>query len=89
MRLTADARLGPYIIDGPIGAGGMGEVYRARHTTLDRHVAIKVLPASLAIAADARARFEREDAGSRDWRCMPTSRRSEPPSTTSPRGASS
>src|SRR5262249_11103266 len=60
MRLTAGATLGPYIIIGPLGAGGMGEVYRARQAALDRFVAIKVLPAPLAADADARARFERE-----------------------------
>jgi eukaryotic-like serine/threonine-protein kinase len=60
MRLAAGTRLGPYEITSPIGAGGMGEVYRARDTRLDRTVAIKVLPASTASDADCRARFERE-----------------------------
>ena len=60
MRLAPGTALGPYTIVDPIGAGGMGEVYRARHGTLDRLVAIKVLPASLSTDADARARFERE-----------------------------
>ena len=45
MTLLAGARLGPYEITGPLGAGGMGEVYKARDTKLDRDVAIKVLPA--------------------------------------------
>jgi len=53
-------RLGPYRIDAPLGAGGMGEVYRARDTKLDRDVAVKVLPAHLAEAPEALARFERE-----------------------------
>jgi serine/threonine protein kinase len=48
MALTTGTRLGPYEIVAPIGAGGMGEVYRARDTKLDREVAIKVLPAALA-----------------------------------------
>jgi len=48
MALTAGARLGPYEILAPIGAGGMGEVYRGRDTQLDREIAIKVLPAALA-----------------------------------------
>jgi Tol biopolymer transport system component len=60
MSLIRGARLGPYEIDGPIGAGGMGEVYRARDTRLGRDVAIKVLPESVAADAAARARFERE-----------------------------
>jgi eukaryotic-like serine/threonine-protein kinase len=60
MALTAGDRLGPYEVVGPIGAGGMGEVYRARDTRLDRDVAIKVLPASFADDPDRRARFERE-----------------------------
>src|SRR5215471_560230 len=60
MRFPAGAILGPYTIVGPIGAGGMGEVYSARHTALDRLVAIKVLPASVADDPDRRARFERE-----------------------------
>jgi eukaryotic-like serine/threonine-protein kinase len=58
--LTIGARLGPYEIVSPIGAGGMGEVYKARDTRLDRTVAIKVLPADLSSDPDLRARFERE-----------------------------
>jgi serine/threonine protein kinase/tetratricopeptide (TPR) repeat protein len=58
--LTAGSRLGPYEITGPLGAGGMGEVYRARDTRLDRDVAIKVLPESLASDRHALDRFERE-----------------------------
>ncbi len=53
-------RLGPYEILAPIGAGGMGEVYRARDTKLDREVAIKILPAALAQDPERLARFERE-----------------------------
>ena len=60
MSLSADTRLGPYEILGPIGAGGMGEVYRARDTRLGREVAVKVLPERLAASPDAMARFERE-----------------------------
>ena len=52
MRLTADTRLGPYEIVGAIGAGGMGEVYRARDTKLGREVAIKVLPDAFAQDAE-------------------------------------
>ena len=54
------ARLGPYEISGPLGAGGMGEVYRARDTRLDRSVAIKVLPSALSSHPELRARFQRE-----------------------------
>ena len=60
MSLAAGDRLGPYRIEAPLGAGGMGEVYRARDTKLDRDVALKVLPAHLAAAPDVLARFERE-----------------------------
>ena len=60
MPLTAGAHLGPYEILGAIGAGGMGEVYRARDTKLDRDVAIKVLPESVAADPERLARFERE-----------------------------
>jgi Tol biopolymer transport system component len=60
MKLGAGVRLGAYEIVGPIGAGGMGEVYRARHARLAREVAIKVLPARLSDDALALARFERE-----------------------------
>ena len=60
MALPLGARLGPYEITASIGAGGMGEVYRAKDTRLDRDVAIKVLPAGFAQDADRRARFERE-----------------------------
>jgi Tol biopolymer transport system component len=60
MPLTAGTRLGPYEIVAPLGAGGMGEVYRAQDTRLGRAVAIKVLPQHLSSNADLRARFERE-----------------------------
>src|SRR5215470_10000579 len=51
---------GPYEIVGPLGTGGMGEVYRARDSRLNREVAIKILPQNFAIDPDRRARFERE-----------------------------
>ena len=60
MALVSGSRLGPYEILGAIGAGGMGEVYRARDTRLNRDVAIKVIAARLADSPDALARFERE-----------------------------
>jgi len=60
MSLTAGTKLGPYEILAPIGAGGMGEVYRARDERLKRDVAIKVLPAELAADPERRTRFERE-----------------------------
>jgi len=60
MAILPGRRLGPYEILSAIGAGGMGEVYRARDTRLDRIVAIKVLPAHLADRAELRERFERE-----------------------------
>jgi len=60
MALKPGARLGPYEISDPLGAGGMGEVYRARDTRLDRTVAIKVLPSHLSDNVQLRQRFERE-----------------------------
>jgi serine/threonine protein kinase/WD40 repeat protein len=60
MALSAGTKLGPYEIVAPLGAGGMGEVYRARDTRLGRDVAIKVLPTHLADRPDLRERFERE-----------------------------
>ncbi len=60
MSLLPGARLGPYEILEPIGAGGMGEVYRARDTRLERTVAVKVLPSHLSSSPDVRQRFERE-----------------------------
>ena len=60
MAVSPGSRLGPYEILAPLGAGGMGEVYRARDTRLGREVAIKVLPESVFADADALARFERE-----------------------------
>ncbi len=60
MTLAAGAKLGPYEILSPLGAGGMGEVWKARDTRLNREVAIKVLPQKLASDPEALARFERE-----------------------------
>src|SRR5579863_4673546 len=60
MALTSGTKLGPYEILAPLGAGGMGEVYRARDTRLNREVAIKVLPEALAHDADRLRRFEQE-----------------------------
>jgi eukaryotic-like serine/threonine-protein kinase len=60
MTLEAGSRLGPYEILAAIGAGGMGEVYRARDTRLERTVAVKVLPEHMTSDADLRQRFERE-----------------------------
>src|SRR5216684_2406950 len=60
MRLNAGMKLAHYQILAPLGAGGMGEVYRARDGRLDRDVAIKVLPERLADTAEALARFQRE-----------------------------
>jgi serine/threonine protein kinase/Tol biopolymer transport system component len=60
MPLSSGTKLGPYEIQSPLGAGGMGEVYRARDTRLDRTVAIKVLPDHLSSNPDLKQRFERE-----------------------------
>ena len=60
MPLEAGTHLGPYEIVAPIGAGGMGEVYQAHDTKLDRDVALKVLPEAFTSDPDRLARFERE-----------------------------
>ncbi len=60
MSLASGARLGPYLVLSPLGSGGMGEVYRARDTKLERDVAVKVLPAAFVADPERLARFERE-----------------------------
>src|SRR3989454_12695293 len=60
MSLAAGHRLGPYEVLSPLGAGGMGEVYKAKDTRLERTVAIKVLPPHLSSSEEVRQRFERE-----------------------------
>src|SRR6188768_1321170 len=60
MPLPVGTRIGPYEVVAPIGAGGMGEVYRARDTKLNRDVALKILPQAFASDPDRLARFERE-----------------------------
>ena len=59
MSLAAGSRLGPYEMGAPLGAGGMGEVYRARDPRLDRQVAVKLLPADLSADPHARERLRR------------------------------
>ena len=66
MSLAPGAHLGPYEVIAPLGAGGMGEVYKVRDTRLDRTVAIKILPAQLAADPQFRERFEREAERSRN-----------------------
>ncbi|MGA9646595.1 MAG: serine/threonine-protein kinase, partial [Candidatus Korobacteraceae bacterium] len=60
MALTSGTKLGPYEIVSPLGAGGMGEVYLARDTRLDRSVAVKILPSHLSKDPEAKQRFDRE-----------------------------
>src|SRR3979411_2019767 len=60
MALTSGTKLGPYEIQSPLGAGGMGEVYRARDTRLHRSVAIKILSAAFSADSDRLDRFEQE-----------------------------
>ncbi|MGA7906868.1 MAG: serine/threonine-protein kinase, partial [Candidatus Sulfotelmatobacter sp.] len=60
MALTSGTKLGPYEIQSPLGAGGMGEVYRAKDTRLDRTVAVKILPTHLCESPEFKQRFERE-----------------------------
>ena len=60
MALIPGTKLGPYEIQSPLGAGGMGEVYRARDTRLDRTVAIKILPTHLSDSPELKQRLERE-----------------------------
>jgi len=60
MTLAAGTKLGPYEISSAIGAGGMGEVYKAKDTRLGRDVAVKVLPAHMSSSAELRQRLDRE-----------------------------
>jgi hypothetical protein len=76
MRLAGGSRLGPYEIQSPIGSGGMGEVYRARDTRLERSVAMKILPSEFCADALYKQRFEREaKAISRDLGLRPCAQR--------------
>src|SRR5947209_18782078 len=61
MALASGTRLGPYEIQSPLGAGGMGEVYRALDTRLQRIVAVKILPSHLSDNLEAKERFDREE----------------------------
>src|SRR5258707_13998953 len=79
MLLSPKTRLGTYEILGPLGAGGMGEVYRARDLRLGREVAVKVLPSEVASSPDRLARFEREARTVAGLRSLPDSRPSLPP----------
>ena len=60
MSLSAGTKFGPYEVVAPLGAGGMGEVYRAKDTRLERTVAIKILPKEMSADAVRKQRFERE-----------------------------
>src|SRR5882762_9747708 len=75
MALTSGTLLGPYEIQSPLGAGRMGEVYRARDTRLDRTVAIKILPTHLSSNPEAKQRLDREARAIR-FSITPTSARS-------------
>jgi serine/threonine protein kinase len=80
MALTSGTRLGPYEIQSSLGAGGMGEVYRARDPRLKREVAIKVLPQAFSSDADRLRRFEQEALATAAltiptfWRCSTLAR---------------
>ncbi len=78
MPLALGTSLGPYQIESPLGAGGMGEVYKATDTRLDRTVAIKVLPEHVASDPDLKQRFEREARTVPPLTTMPTPCRSRP-----------
>jgi serine/threonine protein kinase len=60
MGLTSGTKLGPFEIQASLGSGGMGEVYRARDTRLDRTVAVKILPSHMSENPEAKQRFDRE-----------------------------
>ena len=66
LALQAGTRLGPYEVLAALGAGGMGEVYKARDSRLDRLVAVKILSPALAMSGDARERFESEARANHD-----------------------
>jgi len=82
MSLTPGSRLGPYEIVAPLGAGGMGEVWRAKDTILDREVAIKILPTAFSSEPERLARFEREAKVLSRWK-----RRSRSPARSSRRSS--